>query len=232
MEIKTIDSFSFDECKEYINQNPNAEHINEVKRRLEYLSRNNKSQSDISPNYILWGDFCSKYPTYARKSKFDWKTYRKIICIALFVSGGCFLLPNGENVGGMCFLLFIIVIIFGIPVCAPITTNIFDIEDTDSENKIVRAAVLKMGVYKFSKNKITLKIPISYDKIVHIGDSTYLLELGDKKGLLNILSNPVWLHNMDTCEISWENNIISISKEGQKIKKISTRGFNYEDKEC
>ena len=126
-------------------------------------------------------------------------------------------------------LILIFVFLFGAKFCEPVVCNVFDVENTDSEYKIVRAPVLTMGVFKFTNNRIYYKIPVSYSNVVHIGDGTYLLENDNKKGLLNILSNEVWLHPMDTCEISWENNIISISKEGQLIKKITTRGFKYEN---
>lgn len=107
--------------------------------------------------------------------------------------------------------------------------NFYDVEDTEFEYKIVRATVQKMGVYKFINNKITIKIPILYDRVMHLGDGTYLLEQNDKKGLINILSNPVWLHPMKSCEISFETGIIIISKDDKIIKKITTRGFKHED---
>lgn len=243
MDIKTIECFSLHECKEYISQNPNGEHIFEVKRRLEDLSRDNKSQSEISPNFILWDEFCTKYPIYACKSKFNRKIYKKILLTSLSIFAGLLIvlvishllvgwpdhIDEIGKISGVGVLILILVFIFGAAYSAPVAGGIFDVEDTDSEYKIVRAPVLTMGVFRFSNNKIFSKIPLSYNKIVHIGNGTYLLENNDKKGLLNILSNEVWLHPMDTCEISWENNIISISKEGQLIKKITTRGFKYEN---
>lgn len=243
MNIKTIESFSLDECKEYISQTPNGEHIFEVKRRLEELVRDNKSQSEILPNYILWDEFCSKYPIYACKNKFNWKIYKKILLTSLSIFAGLLIVlvishllvgwpDHIDDIGkisgvGICILM--LVFLFGAVFSAPVAGSIFDVEDTDSEYKIVRAPVLTMGVFRFSNNKISPIIPLSYNKIVYLGDGTYLLENKDKKGLLNILNSNIWLYPMDTCEISWENNIISISKEGQIIKKISTRGFKYEN---
>lgn len=107
--------------------------------------------------------------------------------------------------------------------------DFYDVEDTEFEYKIVRATVQKMGVYKFLNNKITIKIPILYDRVMHLGDGTYLLENNDKKGVVNILSNKVWLHPIESCEISLEKGIIIISKDDKIIKKITTRGFKYED---
>lgn len=242
MEIKAIDSFTIEECREYINLYPNGENIFEVTKRLDDLLEVNKSQLGISPTYIRWGDFCSEHPIYTSKSKFNWKTFKKIasisfsifigLLIVLFVSHLFFGSPHHiDDIGttaGLGVFILIIVFIWGIIHCFPIT-GIFDIEDTESEYKIVRAPVLTMGVYRFSNNKVYCKIPLLYNKIVHIGDGTYLLEKDGKKGLLNILANEVWLHPMDNCEISWENNIISISKDGQIIKRITTRGFKYED---
>ena len=109
--------------------------------------------------------------------------------------------------------------------------DFYDVEDTEFEYKIVRATVQKMGVYKFLNNKITIKIPILYDRVMHLGDGTYLIENNNKKGLINILSNEVWLHPMESCDISFEKGIITISKDDKIIKKISTRGFKHEDKE-
>lgn len=243
MDIKTIECFSLHECKEYISQNPNGEHIFEVKRRLEDLSRDNILQSEISPNFILWDEFCSKYPVYACNNKFNWKIYKKILLTSLSIFAGLLIvlvishllvgwpdhIDEIGKISGVGVLILILVFILGAAFSAPVAGGIFDVEDTDSEYKIVRAPVLTMGVFRFSNNKIFPKIRLSYNKIVHIGNGTYLLEDNDKKGLLNILSNEVWLHPMDTCEISWENNIISISKEGQLIKKITTRGFKYEN---
>ena len=243
MDIKTIECLSLHECKEYISQNPNGEHIFEVTRRLEDLSRDNKSKSEVSPNFILWDEFCSKYPIYACTNKFNWKIYKKILLTSLSIFAGLLIvlvishllvgwpdhIDDLDKISGIGVIILILVFLFGAAFCAPVVRNVFDVENTDSEYKIVRAPVLTMGVFKFTNNRIYYKIPIYYSKVVHIGDGTYLLENDDKKGLLNILSNGVWLHPMDTCEISWENNIISISKEGQIIKKISTRGFKYEN---
>lgn len=108
--------------------------------------------------------------------------------------------------------------------------DFYDVEDTDCKYKIVRATVNKMGVYKFFNNKISRIIPIFYDRVIHLGDGTYLLENDKSKGLLNILSpTPVWLHPIQECEIRYEKGIIFISKDEKIIKKISTRGFKYED---
>lgn len=107
--------------------------------------------------------------------------------------------------------------------------DFYDVEDTDFEYRIVRATVQKMGVYKFLNNKITIEIPILYDRVMHLGDGTYLLENDNKRGLINILSNAIWLHPMESCEISFEKGIITISKEDKVIKRISSRGFKYED---
>lgn len=243
MDIKTIECFSLHECKEYISKNPNGEHIFEVTRRLEDLSRDNKSKSEVSPNFILWDEFCSQYPIYACTNKFNWKIYKKILLTSLSIFAGLLIVlvishllvewpDHIDDIGkifGAGVLILILVFLFGAAFCAPVVRNVFDVENTDSEYKIVRAPVLTMGVFKFTNNRIYYKIPVSYSKVVHIGDGTYLLENDNKKGLLNILSNEVWLHPMDTCEISWKNNIISISKEGQLIKKITTRGFKYEN---
>lgn len=104
--------------------------------------------------------------------------------------------------------------------------DFYDVEDTEFEYKIVRATVQKMGVYKFLNNKITIKIPILYDRVMYLGDGTFLVEQNDKKGLMNILSNEVvWLHPMSSCEISLEKGVINISKDEKIIKRITTRGF-------
>lgn len=189
MDIKTIECFSLHECKEYISQNPNGEHIFEVKRRLEDLSRDNKSQSEISPNFILWDEFCSKYPIYACKSKFNWKIYKKILLTSLSIFAGLLIVlvislllvrwpDHIDDIGkifGVGVLILILVFLFGAAFCAPVVRDVFDVEDTDSEYKIVRAPVLTMGVFKFTNNRIYSKIPVSYSKVVHIGDGTYLL---------------------------------------------------------
>ena len=107
--------------------------------------------------------------------------------------------------------------------------DFYDVEDTELEYKIVRATVQKMVVYKFLNNKITIKIPILYDRVTYLGAGTYLLENDDKKGLMKILSNEVWLHLIESCEISFEKGIIIISQDDKIIKKISTRGFTCED---
>ncbi len=109
------------------------------------------------------------------------------------------------------------------------TLDFYDVEDTEFEYKIVRATVLKMGVYKFSKNKITIKVPILYDRVIHLGDGTYMLENNNKRGLINILANEVWLHPMSSCNISFEKGVIIISEDEKIIKRITTRGFKYED---
>lgn len=64
---------------------------------------------------------------------------------------------------------------------------------------------------------------------MHLGDGTYLIENNNKKGLINILSNEVWLHPMNSCDISFEKGIITISEDDKIIKKISTRGFKYDN---
>lgn len=108
--------------------------------------------------------------------------------------------------------------------------DFYDVEDTVCDFKIVRAVVQKMGIYHFLANSIDRILDIKYDGIMNLGEGTYLLALGEKKGIVNILSEKiVWLYKMSKCDISYENDIITVKEKGQVIKRITNRGFKVID---
>ena len=239
MKIKNIEDFTLEECREYLTCNPDGELSKEVLERLKYLQNLEKSQKGNTgiPIFISL-DELAKNPKYAYANKFNWNYFKKILLTFLLVYVGFWILAafiaekDPADFGVMMLVLHIVILplilILSVVSCLP-EKVVFDVEDTESEYKIVRAKILSMGIYRFTNNRAITVATLTFDKIVYLGDGTYLMENKDKKGLLNVLSFPAqWVHPMDTCEISWENNIISISKEGHIIKKISTRGFKYE----
>ena len=233
MKIKDIEDFTLEECREYLNSKSEGELSEKVTERLKYLQSLEKSQKgNIGTPVFISLDELAKNPKYAYANKFNWNYFIKAVLPILLVYVGyrIFLvfLDYGAQMGGVDFILLPLGLIICAVFCLP-EKVVFDVEDTESEYKIVRAKILSMGIYRFTNNRAITVAAVRYDKIVYLGDGTYLLKKKDKKGLLNVLSFPAqWVHPMDTCEISWENNIISISKEGHIIKKISTRGFKYE----
>ena len=219
MKIKNIEDFTLEECREYLNSKSEGELSEKVTERLKYLQNLEKSQKgNIGTPVFISLDELAKNPKYAYANKFNWNYFIKvmltflpvliIIALAIAKKDGI----AAEVAIGIALLLALPIIAYTIAYCSQKIA--FDVEDTESEYKIVRASISYMGIIRYTNNRAITVAAVRYDKIVYLGDGTYLLKKKDKKGLLNVLSFPAqWVHPMDTCEISWENNIISISKK-------------------
>lgn len=247
MKIKSVDNFSLDECREYLDTHPAGSERTAVEDRLyailqqkryseEQIEIQKKLEQERIETDVSWIDFKQFVASHKYRDLLSIKGifYILIVFSVYFISvafvnynildGWCY----NEDIGiVVSFILFPSIIIGRLFTShSSSLKDIYNIEQDEKTKSIRRTQnrVGKFGLHLCKKRRIIQLLPIEYDNIYYCGGNSYVCVKGNKCGAYNALTKKMVIDiEYDSMEILKEG-VLLVTKNGVH-SKFTTDGY-------
>lgn len=231
----SIDELTIEECIQIMqNKSFDTDNIEKINKRYLYLV---EEQKRLTPQFITKDAYFKLNPNIKNieisRCLVGLAFSLTILLISIFLGiciDGLFFIATAI----MAYIVLFIILMFAF--LKERDDNVYEIEDTESEIKIVKSQTSSMGLARFTGEKYSIaNIPVhSQVSILNYGDGTYLVttirigkkgSITTKKGLINYLKKCIWILPLQECDIRKFNDNIIIEKKDGTVIKMTTRGF-------
>lgn len=204
MKIKSIEDFTLEECKAYLNQNPEGSEKLAVEARMDTILKmmdqsRQKEEEQVRKEQekyekdVRWIDikqFLAEHKYKCRNLSF----ILFISSISLIYALSIVLIwqidgINDYLVGQAIILILIFLPLFIISLLynSPSLSNIYNIEQDEKSATFRRTQNKqgKCGLYQCKKRRLVQVLPFAYDNIYYCGSDSYICIRGNKCGVYN-----------------------------------------------
>lgn len=243
MKIKNITDFTIEECRTYLEQNPNGPLTKDVQSRLNFLldeivtleekERQAKIAKQDELSKIEWIDV-NQFLEAKHYKKIDFIIHNPFIKISFAIMTVLWLLfaifVNHDEAGPILLFLsilssmilcyFVMSIFFVLQIIYNVEKNNYK----DNEFVIVQNRSGEMGICRCDKHRLVSLLSMNFTKIYHCGEDAYIVMMDEKFGVFNATLRkmviPVIYDNIEIegkdCLLAIKNNVGS---------RFTTKGY-------
>lgn len=236
MKIKSIEIFTLEECREYLNMHPNGTERCLVEARMSAIlkqNENNRKQAEIQKKTekehyekdVKWIDIKQFLASHKYHNLSGIKTILWLLLLStsfFFVEAICdtsvtSIVLDTEisetNIVLDTILLTILIIIIINFFCSPSLPSIYNIEQ-EEKTKSYRRTQNRKGMYGLhlcKKFKISQALPFEYTNIYYCGGNAYICVKGNKRGVYNTAKKKMVIEvDYDTIDIMQDGTLEAI----------------------
>lgn len=242
MKIKNIENFTLEECREFLNMNPNNEERSAVearmnaifilmqnKNRKEQKEKQKRSRQEQFEKVVKWIDF----KQFLSNHKYHKLTTITVILWLLILLAAIFAMIGDDFLGFSVIIILPIILILLIFIYffnSPSLEEIYNIEQEEKAKSVRRTQDKegKFGLHLCKKYKIVQLLPIIYDNIYYYKDNVYICVKGDKIGAYSTVMKKMVIDlEYDTIDIM-QDGTLKATKNGTPTK-FTTGGYRILD---
>lgn len=250
MKIKSIEDFTLEECREYLNMPSNDSERTAVEDRLNTILQENRiseeqkemqrrlDQVRLSQD-VKWIDIKQFLSTHKYRNLLNVRGFISVI-IKLFIYFISLPILNYGILDGWLYnddfgailtivisVVIIVLIIRGMIVNnSPSLPKIYNIEQEEKTKSVRRTQNRegKVGLHLCKKRRIIQLLPIKYDNIYYCGGNAYVCVQEKNSGVYNAQSNKMVI-NMEYDSIEINNDGTLLATKNGIYSKFTTDGY-------